>query len=84
MAKHVKHRLLELIHKKELEENRRVPVTEIAKGSGVSERLVYRWLDTDEPVKRFDDNVITGFCDYFDVDISELLVYKPEKKGKKK
>ena len=72
----VRHRLLELIHAKELELGRRVTVSEIAEGSGVSERLVYRWLDPDDTVKRFDEPALSGFCGYFKVGIEDLLVYE--------
>lgn len=67
----VKHRLLELIQKKELELNRRVTVTEVAKGSGVSTRLITRWLENSP--KLYDSDAISGFCRYFNCEISDLL-----------
>lgn len=78
MRGHVKHRLLELIHAKETKMRRRLLMSEIAAGAGVSERLIYRWLDPDEEIKRFDESAIVGFCKYFEVTVGELLVYEPD------
>jgi DNA-binding Xre family transcriptional regulator len=75
---HVKHRLLELIHAKEAKLRRRLLMSEIAEGAGVSERLIYRWLDPNEEIKRFDEAALAGFCKYFEVTVGELLVYEPE------
>jgi DNA-binding Xre family transcriptional regulator len=74
----VKHRLLELIHEKEIQMRRRLNISEIAEGAGVSERLIYRWLDPEEEIKRFDENAIVGFCKYFEITVGDLLVYEPE------
>lgn len=74
----MKHRLLDLIHEKEKALNKRLTVREIAWGAHVSERLIYRWLDPDEPTTRFDSEVIEKFCEYFGVEVGDLLVYEPE------
>ena len=74
----MEHQLLKLIHKKEDEMGRRLTVRELAKGSGVSQKLIYRWLDPKIRVTRFDEKTITRFCNYFDVQPGDLLVYEPE------
>jgi hypothetical protein len=74
----VKHRLLELIHQKELEIGNRLTIRQIARGAGVSERLIKRWLDPEDPPTRFDSDVIAGFCAYFQIDIADLLYLEDE------
>jgi len=69
----VKHRLFELVQEKEKALGRRLSFSDIAKGSNVSVKLVTRWLDPDVPTTRFDAHVISGFCHYFNCDISDLL-----------
>ena len=72
----LQHRLLDLIHTKEKKLGRRLSIAEIAKGAGVSEKLVYRWLDAEKHISRFDENAIVGFCEYFDCRVGELLEYE--------
>ena len=74
----MKHRLLDLIHEKEKALGRRLTIRQIAKGAEVSERLIYRWLDPDEPTTRYDSVVIEKFCEYFGVEVGDLLVYEHE------
>lgn len=69
----MKHRLLELVQQKEMKLGRRLTMSEIAKGSNVSVKLVSRWLDDKEETTRYDAHVIAGFCRYFNCDISDLL-----------
>ena len=78
MAGKLQNRLLDLIHKKETELGTRLTVRQIARGAGVSERLIYRWLDRDNPPTRYDANVIVGFCEYFAVQPGDLLEYKED------
>ncbi len=78
MVGKVKHQLLNLIHNKEKELGRRLTVKEIADGTHVSQKLIYRWLDPKHPPKRYDEKTITAFCDYFGVAVGDLLVYEVE------
>lgn len=69
----VKNRLLELIQQKELKLGKRLTLKEVAVGAKVSERLVIRWLDSEDHQSRFDEHAIVGFCRYFECGIADLL-----------
>ena len=78
MAGIVEHRLMELLHKKDMEVGTRLSLSQHAKAIGVSKRSLDRWLDVDDPTTRFDADVLAKFCKYFDVEIKDVLVYVPE------
>jgi DNA-binding Xre family transcriptional regulator len=73
MAYVVNNRLFELIKQKELKEGRNITLTELAEDIGVSVQLIGRWLNKENPVERFDAQVIVKICTYFGVDIADLL-----------
>ncbi len=76
MVGKVNHRLQELLTEKEKVIGRK-SLAYHAKAMGVSKRSLERWLDKDNPTKRFDKDMIEKFCHYFSVDVGDILVYQP-------
>lgn len=73
---HLKHRLFDLINEKEKALGRHLTAVEIAADAGVSEKLVRRWLKSPTDIGRFDKHAIVGFCEYFNCQVGDLLVYE--------
>lgn len=71
----VRNRLRELWAKKEVAEDRRISLSELEREVGVGRSTLYRWLNDD--VSRYDDEVIVALCDYFGVELEDLLEYTP-------
>ena len=59
----MKHRLVQLISKKQSEENRIISQVDIARESGVHVNTIRKWMADD--VSRFDEDVIVRLCRYF-------------------
>lgn len=67
----LENRLLELIQGKERELGRRLSYSEIARATGVGEKVIQRWVE--EGVTRFDAKVIIGICRFFECEVGDLL-----------
>lgn len=67
----MKTKLFQLIKKKEMETGRNWTYEDVATESGVSERLIHRWINT-EP-RRFDADSIEKLCRFFDCEVGDLL-----------
>jgi DNA-binding Xre family transcriptional regulator len=76
MSGRVRIMLPELIRQKEMQLRHSLTMAEVAAGAKVSERLIYRWLNSKEKIERFDGDTLDGFCAYFGVGVGELLVYE--------
>ncbi len=72
----VRNRFKELLAEKERIEGRRIPYREIARKTGVHEGTLSRWAN--QVGDRFDSDVIAALCQYFGVDIPDLLVLMDE------
>jgi transcriptional regulator with XRE-family HTH domain len=68
----VVNRFLILLHEKEQREKRRITQLEIAKHAGVSHPTIANWMQ--DKVTKFEAHVLEGLCDYFQCDLSDLLV----------
>ncbi len=74
----IKSNLFQFWQQKELELNRRVTVSEVARATHVSRESIQRLLDNEST--RFDAPVIDALCRYFDVPAGPVpfLFYEPE------
>lgn len=61
---------------KGLELGRNLTNREIAQAVGVSEDAMSRWLQGE--ITRFDADVLSGLCAYFDCQVGDLLEYVPD------
>lgn len=66
-----------LLEQKEKQEGRYIPLAEVAEKTGVTRKTLYRWQSN--TVDRFDTHVIDALCEYFGVEMNELLVRTPTK-----
>lgn len=78
----VKNRLGILIAQKAYEEQRNLPLRTVAEESGVSFSTIKAYLKQDDPVTRYDAEVIAKLCLYFGVGLQDLLVIEGEKPPK--
>ena len=78
MAGHVTHKLQELLHKKEVELGERKTLSYHAKQMKISKRSLERWLSKDNKTTRFDADMLAIFCEYFNVEVGDILVYEKE------
>lgn len=80
MAGTVKHKLQELLHKKELALGERKTLAYHAKQMNISKRSLERWLSKEKETTRFDADMLAVFCEYFDVEVGDILEYVPDRK----
>lgn len=73
----VRNLLIDRISDKQKELQRRLEIKELSEQTGVSRQAIYNWMSGD--VKAYYTDVINAFCKYFDCDVSDLLVYEPDK-----
>ncbi len=64
-----------LLAEKRMKEKRNIPLTEVAKDTGIARRTLYAWQNNN--IDRFDTDVIEKLCQYFGVKLSDLLEYIP-------
>jgi putative transcriptional regulator len=64
-----------LLAEKRMKEKRNIPLTEVAKDTGIARRTLYAWQNNN--IDRFDTDVIEKLCQYFGVNLSDLLEYIP-------
>jgi putative transcriptional regulator len=67
----------ELLAKKRAQEKRTISLLEVSNETGIGRPSLTRWQKN--TVTRFDLPVIEALCKYFDVPLSELLEYIPDK-----
>jgi DNA-binding Xre family transcriptional regulator len=67
----VRNRLMELIQERERKMGRRVKQRDIAQFVGVADHTITHWIRNE--VTKFESDIITGLCDYFDCEINDLL-----------
>lgn len=68
-------RLPELIKAKEAELGRRVLQKEIARATGIPEGTLSRYVN--DHINRFDRHIIERLCEYFEIELHELIVLEP-------
>lgn len=64
-----------LLAKKSAADEHTITIDEVSKITGVSRRTISAWINN--KVKRFDVNTIVSLCDYLQVNLSDLVEYKP-------
>lgn len=70
----LKNRLLILIQERERSISRRIKLKDLASFVGVTNHTVTSWIRND--VRKYEAQIIEGFCDYFDCDIADLLYFE--------
>jgi transcriptional regulator with XRE-family HTH domain len=70
----VRNRLLELVTERERRLGRRMRLRDIAEFVGITDNTITSWIRNE--VTRFDSNVIEGFCNYFEIDLADLLYFE--------
>ena len=79
----VKNKFRDLLKAKADKDDRRnIPLTEVERETEITWRTLQAW-DKDK-LKRFDGDTIAALCDYFDVDIGDLLYLAPNGDGPEK
>lgn len=78
----ISNRFAELLQKKQDEENRFIPLSEVAQATGIHRKTLYQWEKN--IVTRFDTEMVDKLCEYFGVTLSELLNHTPPPAKKKK
>lgn len=68
----VLNRFKELLAEKERRERRRVSYEEIRRNTGIASSTLSAWASNE--VVRYDANTIAQLCDFFNCEISDLLV----------
>lgn len=77
----VKNKFGILLAEKRIQEKDAIPLSQVAKDTGIARRTLYAWLSN--KVDRFDAEVIDKLCQYFDVGLGDLLEYVPDDEIKK-
>ena len=67
-----------LLEEKEKREGRYISLAEVARETSLTRKTLYNWQNN--TVDRFDTNVIDTLCEYFGVDMGELLEHTLEDK----
>lgn len=76
----VKNKFGILLAEKRILEKDSIPLSQVAKDTGIARRTLYAWLSN--KVDRFDADVIDKLCQYFDVGLGDLLEYVPDDETK--
>ena len=71
----VKNHFAKLLEEKEGREHRYIPLAEVASATGISRKTLYKWQN--DEVEHFNNEIIDKLCDYFGVQLDELLVRVP-------
>lgn len=72
----VNNRFAVLLAEKQIHERRNIPLSEIAKETGIARKTLYAWENN--TVSRFDVPVINALCRYFSVNPGDLFEYVPD------
>jgi putative transcriptional regulator len=72
----LKNRLLILIQERERKISRRIKMKDLAEFVGVTNNTIRSWIQND--VRKYEAQIIEGFCDYFDCDVADLLYFEWE------
>jgi DNA-binding Xre family transcriptional regulator len=72
----IRNRLLELVTDRERQLGRRMRLRDIAKFVGITDTTMTSWIRNE--VSRFDTHVVVGLCNYFDIEIGDLLYFEYE------
>jgi len=78
----VKNQFARLLEEKQRQENRYISLAEVASETGLSRKTLYKWQNG--AVEHFNNDVIDKLCEYFGVDLDELLERVPADQAKKK
>ena len=67
-----------LLEEKQRKEGRYIPIAEIANETHVTRKTLYQWQKGE--MQNFNVKVIDALCEYFGVEMNELLVHTPKTK----
>ena len=67
----MKHKLVELMAKRQSDTGERITVTAVAEGTGVNKQTLYNWIN--DGVTRFDSDTVVRLCRYFECDLNDLV-----------
>lgn len=70
----LKNRLLILIQERERKMSRRIKLKDLASFVGVTNHTVTSWIRNE--VRKYEAQIVEGFCDYFDCDLVDLLYFE--------
>jgi len=70
----LKNRLLLLIQERERAMGRRVKLKDLSSFVGITNHTVTSWIRNE--VRKYEAQIVEGFCDYFDCDIGDLLYFE--------
>ena len=65
-----------LLAEKQVQERRKISLSEVAKETGIAAKTLYAWEKNS--VKRFDVPVIDALCKYFNCQPGDLFEYVPD------
>lgn len=71
----VVNRLPELIRQREERTGRRLLQKDIARATGIPEGTLSRYVN--DHINRFDRDIVERLCEYFEVELHELIVLEP-------
>lgn len=72
----MRNKLLDLIQEKQRKEKRLISQREIAARLGISVNTLKKWIKQD--VGRYDDDIVSAICIYFEIDEPNQLFYFEE------
>ena len=78
----VRNHFARLLEQKQRKENRYISLAEVASETGISRKTLYKWQN--DQVEHFNNDVIDKLCNYFGVELDELLGRVPADQSKKK
>lgn len=78
----ITNRFAKLLEEKQDAEKRFIPLAEVAKNTGIPRKTLYQWEKN--VITRFDTKIVDKLCEYFGVNLSELLDHIPPPAKKKK
>lgn len=76
----VRNLLFERIRLKEIEQRRRIDVTEVAQESGVTRATLHAWL-RNPYLTRFEADTVTRLCAYFECGLEDLLMLEDDRQA---
>lgn len=77
-----KNHFSKLLEEKQRKENRYISLAEVSQTTGIARKTLYKWERN--AIDRFDADVIDKLCNYFGVNLDELLERVPADQAKKK
>ena len=68
----LKHRLFELITKKQLREGRRITISDVSRETGLTRQAIYNWLNNPR-MAHIDTDMAEALCSYLECEVGDLF-----------